>query len=44
MSVIAKRQFTMADLQWLASISGDWNPIHVDAVDARRLLAGRVNR
>jgi hypothetical protein len=42
MSLIAKRQFAPQDLKWFAGISGDWNPIHVDEVVARRLLAGGV--
>lgn len=32
--------FTDQDLQWFAAASGDWNPIHVDAAAARRLIAG----
>ena len=40
MSIIAKRQFSAEELKWFAGISGDWNPIHVDKVAARRLLAG----
>ena len=27
---------------WFAAASGDWNPIHVDPVSARRTLAGEV--
>lgn len=33
-------RFTDHDLQWFAAASGDWNPIHVDAAAARRLIAG----
>jgi hypothetical protein len=40
--VIAQRCFRLPDLQWFAEVSGDWNPIHVDPVAARRLLAGEV--
>jgi acyl dehydratase len=39
---LAQRTFTLHDLQWFAAASGDWNPIHVDPVQARRLLAGEV--
>ncbi len=40
--VIAERTFLVADLVWFAEVSGDWNPIHVDEVQARRTIAGRV--
>lgn len=36
----AARSFTADDLRWFAEASGDWNPIHVDPVQARRLVAG----
>lgn len=39
---IAIRSFTMADQHRFAALSGDVNPMHVDAVAARRLLAGRA--
>lgn len=39
---LAQRTFTLHDLQWFAAASGDWNPIHVEPVQARRLLAGEV--
>lgn len=39
---LAQRTFTLRDLHWFAAASGDWNPIHVDPVHARRLLAGEV--
>jgi hypothetical protein len=42
MSLIAKRQFASQDLKWFAGISGDWNPIHLDEVVARRLLPGGI--
>lgn len=32
--------FSMADQHWFAAASGDWNPLHVDADYARRLLFG----
>ncbi|MHC4470414.1 MAG: SDR family NAD(P)-dependent oxidoreductase [Planctomycetota bacterium] len=34
------RRFTMDDQRAFAALSGDWNPIHVDEVAARRLLFG----
>ena len=34
------RIFDMADQRWFAARSGDWNPLHVDALKARRLLFG----
>lgn len=39
---ISRRTFTPEDLLRFAELSGDWNPIHVDPVAARRLLAGEV--
>ena len=39
---LAQRSFTLHDIQWFAAASGDWNPIHVDPVQARRLLTGEV--
>lgn len=39
---ISQITFTHADLDWFAEQSGDWNPIHVNPVAARRLLAGDV--
>jgi len=35
-----ERQFTMQDQQHFASLTGDRNPMHVDAVAARRVGAG----
>lgn len=35
------RLFTMADQLAFAALSGDYNPMHVDAVAARRLIYGR---
>ncbi len=40
--VIATREFSVADLLWFAEASGDWNPIHVDDVQARRTIAGNI--
>lgn len=34
------RRFTIDDQRDFARLSGDWNPIHVDPVQARRLLFG----
>jgi acyl dehydratase/NAD(P)-dependent dehydrogenase (short-subunit alcohol dehydrogenase family) len=39
---IGHRIFTAGDLIWFAEASGDWNPIHVDPVKARRTLAGEL--
>jgi acyl dehydratase len=39
---ISRITFTQANLIWFAEQSGDWNPIHVDPIAARRLLAGAV--
>lgn len=36
------RSFTLADQKDFAQLSGDWNPMHVDRVAARRLLFGGV--
>lgn len=37
----ARRIFTEADQRAFARLSGDWNPMHMDPVAARRLLPGR---
>jgi acyl dehydratase/NADP-dependent 3-hydroxy acid dehydrogenase YdfG len=37
---LATRQFGMADQLAFAALSGDYNPIHVDALGARRTQAG----
>ena len=37
---IASRIYTLADQLSFAELSGDWNPMHVDAVAARRTQAG----
>ena len=39
---IGTRSFATVDLDWFAAASGDYNPIHVDTVAARRLLTGSV--
>jgi len=39
--LLARRVYTAADQQCFAVLSGDHNPLHVDAVAARRLLTGR---
>lgn len=41
MRQIAKKTFFEKDQQIFAQISRDWNPMHMDPVVARRLLAGR---
>lgn len=38
--VLAERCFTAADQIAFATLSGDWNPMHMDAVAARRTQAG----
>ncbi len=40
LNVIAERDFVDADQERFAALSGDRNPIHMDAVAARRTLAG----
>lgn len=44
MSVIGTetRSFSIDDQSWFARVSGDANPIHIDPVQARRLLYGEV--
>ncbi|MBV9065759.1 MAG: hypothetical protein JO004_08325 [Methylobacteriaceae bacterium] len=37
----SEREFNLNNQTWFAEISGDSNPIHLDAVAARRTLAGR---
>lgn len=38
----AERAFTLDDQLAFARLSGDWNPIHLDPVFARRTIAGQV--
>src|SRR5215469_15132608 len=38
--VVAQRDFVSADQERFAAVCGDRNPIHMDAVAARRTLAG----
>ena len=40
--IIAHRVFTMQDQTWFAQCSGDFNPVHLDPVIARRELPGAV--
>lgn len=40
MSTIGSVRFTQADIDWFAMASGDYNPVHVDPVAARRLITG----
>src|SRR5215472_18205308 len=40
MMIIAERTFTPADQRNFAALSGDFNPIHVDEVAARRTVVG----
>jgi hypothetical protein len=40
--VLGERRFEAADIAAFADASGDWNPVHVDPVVARRLLTGGV--
>ena len=36
------REFNIDHQSWFASVSGDFNPIHVDPVAARRSIAGEI--
>jgi len=35
------RTFTFSDQEAFARVSGDWNPIHMDAVASRRMILGK---
>ena len=37
---LAERSFGQHDQEWFASVSGDSNPMHMDALAARRTMAG----
>lgn len=39
-AILAERTFSLEDQRAFAALSGDWNPIHHDAVAARRTLMG----
>jgi MaoC like domain len=41
-SALSSRRFTLEDQLEFAEISGDWNPMHVDAIAARRTIYGEV--
>ena len=40
--VLARRTFTLDDQRAFAALSGDWNPVHVDPVAARRTIVDGV--
>jgi acyl dehydratase len=41
-AVLSRRRFHLTDQQRFAELSGDWNPVHLDAEIARRLMLGGV--
>jgi NAD(P)-dependent dehydrogenase (short-subunit alcohol dehydrogenase family) len=41
-SALGSRRFTLDDQLEFAEISGDWNPLHVDPIAARRTIYGDV--
>src|SRR5437879_962428 len=41
-SALSSRRFTFEDQLEFAEISGDWNPMHVDPIAARRTIYGGV--
>jgi hypothetical protein len=41
-SALSSRRFTFEDQLEFAQISGDWNPVHVDPIAARRTIYGDV--
>ena len=42
MNKILKRKFTLDDQNEFARLSGDYNPLHVDIIKARRLVFGDI--
>ena len=42
MSKLAEYQFNLEDQRFFAKVSGDYNPIHVDAVFSRRTMFGKL--
>ena len=40
LNIIASRVFSITDQITFASFSGDFNPIHIDVISARRSLTG----
>ena len=40
MNKLGSQIFTSTDIEWFANASGDFNPMHVDRVFARRLITG----
>jgi acyl dehydratase/NADP-dependent 3-hydroxy acid dehydrogenase YdfG len=41
-NVLGSRVFTQQDQHFFADASGDWNPIHIDPIYARRCLTGQA--
>jgi NAD(P)-dependent dehydrogenase (short-subunit alcohol dehydrogenase family) len=41
-SALSSRRFTLEDQLEFAEISGDWNPMHVDPIAARRTIYGDI--
>lgn len=41
-NALGSRVFTLQDQHFFADASGDWNPIHVDPIYARRCLTGQA--
>ena len=39
---VSQTTFDQDDLNWFAKQSGDWNPIHIDPIAARRSMVGDV--
>ena len=38
---VATRSFSLSDQHKFASLSGDFNPIHLNSIQARRTIAGQ---